>query len=147
MKPAFKPESVRFATTWNNMKTNRIIAGWLMLPALLALNLQPSTAFATTNRVGVLTAHYNMTAGGLGDWDYEDYVYFGGLIYVDIGNDQIQVSTSGQAQYEVLKTETNVIIGSLLSSSAQETVSEAARGNLPLPGPPSLLIAGFTIPI
>jgi len=120
----------------NHMKTNRIIAGWLTLPALLALNLQPSTAFASTNRVGVLTAHYNMTASGSGDWDYEDLNYGYGLIYVDIGSDQIQVSISGQAQYEVLKTETNVIIGSLLSSSAQETVSGSGQWEFANPGPP-----------
>jgi len=100
------------------MKPNRIIVGWLTLLALSALNLQLSTAFAYTNRVGVITASYTMTASGTGQWDWGNPT---GLGYS--GNDQLQISISGNVKYVVLGTETNLIIGNLLSSTGQESAS------------------------
>jgi uncharacterized repeat protein (TIGR03803 family) len=100
------------------MKTTlkRLITG-LTLLTLATLNFQLSTAFAYTNRVGVITATYTMTASGTGNWD------FGSSTFGYSGNDQLQIWISGNVKYAVLGTETNLIIGNLLSSTGQESAS------------------------
>ncbi|MGA2541331.1 MAG: choice-of-anchor tandem repeat GloVer-containing protein [Verrucomicrobiota bacterium] len=99
------------------MKPNRMISGWLTLLALSILNLPLSTAFATTNRVGVITVNYSTTASGSGGFSGGD------AVIGTVGSDSLDVAISGQVQYAVLATETNLIIGSLISSSGQETAS------------------------
>jgi PKD repeat protein len=96
------------------MKTNRTIAGWLMLLALSTFNLQLSTAFAATNRVGMLTATYSMECSGSGSINY--YVEHYGT---EIEEDDLSISASGSAQYEVLQTETNLLLGNLITSTLQ----------------------------
>ncbi|HXR09112.1 MAG TPA: PKD domain-containing protein, partial [Candidatus Acidoferrum sp.] len=108
-------------------KATCIIALRLALLALATLCLAPSAAFATTNRVGVLTVNYTMNAASVsGQADLE------GMAGDGYGNtwprgateaDSLSLSISGQAKFEVLQTETNLIIGSLLSSSAHQTAS------------------------
>jgi len=99
------------------MKTKPLIqiaAAWLVW----TLNLQPSAALASTNRVGVITANYTMSASGSG-------ARSSAIPGVDSlsAQDQAQVSITGQAQYEMLQTQTNLIIGKLIRSSAQQTAS------------------------
>jgi uncharacterized repeat protein (TIGR03803 family) len=101
----------------NNMKANRISAGWWTLLAFSTLILPLSTAFATTNRVGVITVNYSTTASGSGEFGGGD------AVIGTVGSDSLDVAISGQVQYAVLATETNLIIGSLISSSGQETAS------------------------
>ncbi len=85
---------------------------------LSTLNLQLSTALASTNPVGVITASYTMTANGTGTASYGSALAEG---YND--SDQITLSISGTAKYEVLQTETNLVIGNLISSTAAQMAS------------------------
>jgi len=106
------------------MKTKHLVQIAAVL-ALSAFNLRPSTTLAQTNRVGVITATYIMSASGSGQFNYSgtwiDGDYSGQNLWA--GNDQLSLSISGQVKYEVLQTDTNLIIGSPLSSSASETAS------------------------
>jgi uncharacterized repeat protein (TIGR03803 family) len=101
------------------MKLNRIFAGSLALLALSNLNLTISTAFAQTNRVGVITVSYTMTGSGSGS----DNGNFQPYVNLSDEQDQLQISLTGQVKYAVSQTQTNLIIGPLISSSAQQTVS------------------------
>lgn len=86
--------------------------------ALLAiLNLHLSTAVAQTRRLGLITASYTMSASGSG---YQSTSDAGGY---DNSTDQVQYSSYGQSQYEVVQTETNLTIGNLVSSTFNEDVS------------------------
>ncbi len=98
------------------MKPNRIGVSGLTLLALSPLILECSSALASTNRVGVLSANYTMTAGGSGD------TYDSTPTAIVSSQDQVQTSITGRVQWEVLQTETDRI-GSLISSSAQPTAS------------------------
>jgi uncharacterized repeat protein (TIGR03803 family) len=112
-----------------NMKTKRAIAGWLMLLALAALNFQFSTAFAQTPRIGVITATYTMECSGSGSLDY--YVESYGT---EIEEDDLSVSASGSAQYEVLQNGTNLFLGNLISSTLQTDVSGGGSETYIYPG-------------
>ena len=97
----------------------------LLFCALLAA---PLCAFAATNRVGVLTANYSMSAGGSGQWSWDYYDAVG----VDNGitdQDNVQLSISGQVKYVVLQTETNRILGDVISTTDQETVSGSEQSS------------------
>ncbi len=98
------------------MRTKHLIQIAAVL-LLSTLSLQLSTAFASTNRVGVITATYTMTASGTGEWDW------GNSTIGYSGNDQLQIQLSGIVKYVVLGTETNLIIGNLLNSTGQESAS------------------------
>jgi hypothetical protein len=104
------------------MKPRRMIAGGLALLALSVFNLHPSTAFATTNRVGVITANYTMTASGSGEWDWG----IAGILGYS-GSDDLDVSITGVIKYEVVQTETNLMIGRLISASANQTASGGSQ--------------------
>ena len=91
----------------------------LLFFALLAA---PRCAFAATNRVGVLTANYSMTASGSGQW-YWDYYDAADVENGISDQDNVQLSISGQVKYAVLQTETNRILGDVISTTVQETVS------------------------
>jgi uncharacterized repeat protein (TIGR03803 family) len=103
------------------MKTKQLI-DIAALSLLSTLHLQFSVALAQTNRVGVITVGYAMSGGGSGNWDYSDPSE--GVE----DQDQIRISIAGQVKYAVLQTQTNSIIGTLISSSAQQTVSGADQG-------------------
>jgi hypothetical protein len=100
----------------HNLKPNRIGVSGLTLLALSPLILECSSALASTNRVGVLSANYTMTAGGSGD------TYDRTPTAIVSSQDQVQTSITGRVHWEVSQTETNRI-GSLISSSAQPTAS------------------------
>jgi len=97
------------------MKTPlKLLITGLTLLTLATLNLQLSTAFAASNRIGVLTATYTMECSGSGSIDY--YVESYGT---EIEEDDLSVSASGSAQYEVLQTGTNLFLGNLITSTLQ----------------------------
>lgn len=92
----------------------------LALLALAGLDCQLSPALAQGQCVGVLTATYNVQVSGSGtnyDGDAE-----AGLC----GSDQLSLALSGQAQFLLFQTATNLTTagsGSPASSTAQQTVS------------------------
>ena len=88
------------------------------------LCLAPSAAFAWTNRVGVLTVNYTMMASGSGS-DSWGIASIGGWDTDEV----LQATITGQAKYVVLQTETNLMIGSLISSSAAESASGSWTGD------------------
>jgi uncharacterized repeat protein (TIGR03803 family) len=94
------------------------LARWAALLALAIAELCPSTAFATTNRVGVLNVTYTMTCSGSGSLDW--YVPGYGL---EVESDSLSTSSSGSVQYEVLQTATNLLLGDTLSSTGQDAAS------------------------
>jgi hypothetical protein len=88
--------------------------GFAAVAMFALLNIQFSIAFADTHRVGVLTASYAITvtndSGGCLNAAY-------------YCSDSLNGSISGEVKYEMLQTETNLIVGNLLYSAGQESVS------------------------
>jgi uncharacterized repeat protein (TIGR03803 family) len=101
------------------MKTPiKLLITGLILLALATLNFQFSTAFAQTPRIGVITATYTMECSGSGSLDYFDENNDG-----EIEEDNLSVSESGSAQYEVLQYGTNLFLGNLITSTLQMDLS------------------------
>ncbi|HZM06082.1 MAG TPA: choice-of-anchor tandem repeat GloVer-containing protein [Candidatus Saccharimonadales bacterium] len=92
----------------------------LVLLALATCSSHLSTA-APTNQVGLLTINYTMNANSSGQWFEGVAVQVGGGVS---GNDGVTVSISGQIQFPVFQSGTNLIFGTNpTNSSAQQTVS------------------------
>jgi hypothetical protein len=110
VKPPVESARLRFAPPSPRKKAAaRRAVMTLLFCALLAA---PLCAFAATNRVGVLTANYSMSAGGSGQW-YWDY-YVGDVENGISDQDNVQLSISGQVKYAVLQSGTNLSIGNVL---------------------------------
>lgn len=75
---------------------------------------------AATNRVGLITITYSMQAGGSAQYS----------TYNSGGNDDLSLSMSGQAEFEILQTSAGLAVGSLINSVARQAVS----GNWFAPG-------------
>ena len=91
----------------------------VLLPlAACACLMIPRSADASTNRIGVLTASYAMTNGGSGTWYWYEQGAFGYS-----GNDSPQLSISGEVQYAVMQTESNLFIGNVISAAENQSAS------------------------
>ena len=127
LKPPLASARLRFAPASHRPQTaarGAVVA--LLFCALLAA---PRCAFAATNRVGVLTANYSMTASGSGQWYWNYYLGDPPVANGISDQDSVQLSISGQVKYAVLKTETNMILGDMISASAQQSVSGTDQGS------------------